>query len=151
MNLESLFNQNRLKHKMDPYDYSDEKKVRSFAQQYKWIFALIAAITGFGPAFNVASVSTLQVQFQNTMHLNELEYSHISQAQAIPGFFVPVLMGTLSDYYGPLLPVAIGLLLGWSGQFFVTIAVATNTFGLLLVGAMLKHSSFEAMSLGRTK
>lgn len=130
---------------------TSEKGQGSFAEKYRWYFLIIAALTSFGPAFNVGSVSTLQVQFQNYLHLDELEYAHIAQVSAIPGFFVPVLMGTIGDYYGPVVPVAIGLIFSFCGQLFVTLAVTTKSFPLLFLGAACKHASSESMGLGRNK
>lgn len=123
----------------------------AFRERWKWRLLFISAISKFSTMYNMGSLSTLQLQFQQQMGMSEIQYTRISQFEAIPGLILPMLIGALADYAGATLPVAIGILLGLTGQFLVTLGVINLSYWTLLSGLVLLHCSTEASGLGKNK
>ena len=120
----------------------------SLRDRYKWWFLLLIVISKFQAFFNVASLNTLQVQFQQTIAMSEMEFSRIAAMQGIPGLALPIFMGMLADYYGAWVCVGIFIIAGILGQILICIGIWTISYWCILIGFVIEFAGVEIGVLG---
>ena len=99
-------------------------------------------IGNFSVVFNLASLSPMQLQFQQDLGISEIGYSQLHQVQAIPGVIFPILAGVLADYYDVSMGVGVGLGTGLLGKLLITFGVFIESYWCILSGFSSKILEF---------
>ena len=108
-------------------------------------------IGNFSVVFNLASLSPMQLQFQQDLSISEIGYSRLHQVQAIPGVIFPILAGVLADYYGASMGVGVGLGTGLLGQLLITFGVFIERYWWILGGFFVQSTGICIPALSKNK
>ena len=123
-------------------EVNSQKAAQTFQDRMKWWLLCIMMIGNFSVVFNLASLSPMQLQFQQDLGISEIGYSRLHQVQAIPGVIFPIFAGVLADYYGASMGVGVGLGTGLLGQLLITFGVFIESYWCILSGFSSKILEF---------
>ena len=132
-------------------DESTQQLAQAFQDRMKWWLLGIIMISNFAVVFNLASLSPLQLQFQNELNIDEIGYSRLLQMLSLPGLIFPLFAGVIADYYGASLGVGAGLSLGLLGQLLITFGVFITSYWCVLGGFLIQNTGMHFNMLSKNK
>lgn len=122
-----------------------------FRNQNKWYFLVLLCLSSLGYLYNSQAIPTLQVPLEKEMGLDELAYSRLLIAEAIPGFLFLLVGGYLVDYFGAVKSFLASSVIIVLGQIICTIAAYKYSFLLFVLGKIVLVIAGESAMLSRTK
>lgn len=114
-------------------------------------FLILLILSQIGQQYNFQTTETLQVPLQEKLGLDEIGFGKILIFQSIPGLFLPIIGGYLTDMFGASYSVATAVALSLTGQLITTISALEENFTVFVIGKVVSLASFEATILSRTK
>ena len=120
----------------------------SFCDRYKWWLLFMMSLAKFQSFLNVSSLSTLQLQFQREIGIDELQFSRMVQLQGVPGLFLPIVMGLLADFYGAWVSVGTSIIAGILGQILICLGISTSSYWCITIGFVIEFAGMDLGNLG---
>lgn len=122
-----------------------------FRQKYKWIFMFLLCFSQIGMLYNSQAIPTLQVPFEKELGIDEITYSQLLIADAVPNLIFPIIGGYFTDYFGGPISFIVTSLVIVLGQCISTFAAYDRNLIIFIIGKIVLGIGASTSALAKTK